>query len=165
LGNVEFPELNFVGNMLWLHIQNRVKSLNFRRCYWNANTSLEILKVDAKRKQSNNYSSRHKIACLKVTTKSCNFATRRAAPRRVKTAKSSHSNKRCIVDLEPGGKGGGFFRGLEACNFMTATTGLLENKQLPAIATKANSNVAKIGTSDTTVLFNSQTLTSAPSRR
>jgi hypothetical protein len=38
-------------------------------------------------------SGRHQIACFNVTEKSYNLATRRAEPKRVKTAQNSHSSK------------------------------------------------------------------------
>jgi hypothetical protein len=65
------------------------------------------------------YTSRHQMACFKVTTESYNVATRTAEPRRVKVAQNSQRSKasNAVLMIWSCAEGGGLnsFHGLEAC--------------------------------------------------
>jgi hypothetical protein len=79
-------------------------------------------------KKKSNFSDSHQIACFKVTTKSYNVATRIAEPRRVKKAQNSQRSKASNAVLVTEQRGGvKSFRGLEACNLVTATVVYLWN--------------------------------------
>jgi hypothetical protein len=67
------------------------------------------------------YSSRHQIACFKVTTKSYNVATRTAEPRRMKAAQNSHRSNAVLLTWSRAVMVVKSFRGLETYNLVTAT--------------------------------------------
>jgi hypothetical protein len=70
------------------------------------------------------YISCHQIACFKVTSKSYNVATRTAEPRLVKTAQNLQRSKTrnvVLLTYSRAVRGGESFRGLEACDLVTAT--------------------------------------------
>jgi hypothetical protein len=76
---------------------------------------------------NNIYSTRYRIACFKVTTKSYNVETRAAEPGRVKTAqnlKRSKGSNAVLLTWSRAVRGVKSFRGLEACNLVTSTVAL-----------------------------------------